>query len=150
MSKLTSPSAKSIVEMTGIVAVAFGLLFVAIELRQNTAAMQAETIQGLNDSSQEYLLVLASDPSLIELQQKAVAEPDSLNDIEERQYYLLERTRWLRSQNAFTQYQRGTLGDNDWETYSRLVCTREQSSWQDQKSAFALEFVQFVESTCDW
>jgi len=150
MSRLTAPDSRTIVEMTGLVAVVLGLLFVGIEVRQNTAAMQAATLQGLNDSSQEYLLLVASNPKLIEIQQRAVVEPDSLNDIEAQQYFLLERTRWLRSQNAFHQYQRGTLGEADWVTFEHVICRRDQSSWQSHKSAMATDFVTFVESTCEW
>ena len=104
---------KSTFEIIGPVAVVIGRVFVGIEVRQNTAAVQAETLQGLNDSSQEFLLVLASDPELVEIQQKALNDPDSLNEIEALRYTLLERTRWLRSQNAYFQHQRGTLGDAD-------------------------------------
>jgi hypothetical protein len=150
MSQRTAPDLRSKVEIVGLVAVVLGLLFVGIEVRQNTAAMQAETLQGLNDSSQEYLLLLASNPELVEIRQKAATDPNSMNAIEVQQYFFLERTRWLRSQNAYFQHQRGTLGDSDWETYSHLVCTRKISSWQIHKSAVAGQFVDFVESKCGW
>ncbi len=150
MSQLTAPDTKTILEMTGLVAVVLGLLFVGIEVRQNTAAMQAATLQGLNDSSQEYLLSVASNPKLIEIQQRAVAEPDSLNDVEAQQYFLLERTRWLRSQNAFHQYQRGTLSEDDWVTFENVICRRERFSWQSHKPAVAPRFAEFVESICEW
>ena len=118
---------KSIMEIVGLIAVVFGLIFVGIEVRQNTAAIQAETLQGLNDSSQEFLLFLASNLDLLEIQQKVHKDPDSLNEIEELRYTFLERTRWLRSQNAYFQHQRGTLGGADWETCARLLCERNRA-----------------------
>ena len=141
---------KSTIEIGGLIAVVLGLSFVGIEVRQNTAATQAATLQGLNDSSQEYLLSVASNPELVELQMRAVAEPDSLSDVEARQYFLLERTRWLRSQNAFHQYQRGTLSDDDWVTFEIVMCAREAPSWQTHKSVVTPKFSEFVESTCKW
>ena len=141
---------KSSIEIIGLIAVVLGLIFVGIEVRQNTAAVQAETLQGLNDSSQDFILLLASNPELIELQLKVEANPSSLSEIEERQFSTLERARWLRSQNAYFQHQRGTLGDSDWETYARLLCGRQQSFWPRHKPILAQEFVNFVESTCEW
>ena len=141
---------KSTIEIGGLIAVVLGLLFVGIEVRQNTSATQAATLQGLNDSSQEYLLSVASNPALVELQMRAVAEPDSLSDVEARQYFLLERTRWLRSQNAFNQYRRGTLGDDDWVTFEIVMCDRKAPSWQNHKSVVTPKFAGFVESTCKW
>ena len=112
--------------------------------------MQAATLQGLNDSSQEYLLTVASNSELVDLQLRAVLEPDSLSDVEARQYFLLERTRWLRTQNAFNQYQRGTLSEDDWVTYEIVMCDRKSSSWQVHKSVVTPKLVEFVESTCNW
>jgi len=150
MSQRTASDTRSIIEIGGLIAVVLGLLFVGIEVRQNTAAMQAATLQGLNDSSQEYLLTVASNSELVDLQLRAVLEPDSLSDVEARQYFLLERTRWLRTQNAFNQYQRGTLSEDDWVTYEIVMCDRKSSSWQVHKSVVTPKLVEFVESTCSW
>ena len=150
MSDSSDRNRKTIVEAAGAVAVLLGLVFVGLEVKQNTAAMQAATIQGLADSSQEHLLLLASNPELLEIQQKAVTDPDQLSETEARQFFLIERTRWLRSHVAFQQFRRGTLGVDDWQPYERLLCRRQLSSWQQHKSVFSNQFVEFVESTCNW
>ena len=150
MSDSSARKLKTVVEAAGAGAVLLGLIFVGLEVKQNTAAMQAATIQGLADSSQEHLLLLASDPELLEIQQKAVTDPDQLSETEARQYFLIERARWLRSHVAFQQFRRGTLGDEDWQPYERLLCRRKLSSWQEHKSVFSNRFVEFVESTCNW
>jgi hypothetical protein len=150
MSDSSARKLKTVVEAAGAGAVLLGLIFVGLEVKQNTAAMQAATIQGLADSSQEHLLLLASDPELLEIQQKAVTDPDQLSETEARQYFLIERARWLRSHVAFQQFRRGTLGDEDWQPYERLLCRRKLSSWQEHKSLFSNRFVEFVESTCNW
>ena len=150
MTKFSNGKLRNLIELLGAGAILVGLIFVGLELRQNTAAMQAATIQGLADSSQEHLLLLASDPELLEIQQKAVTDPDQLSETEARQYFLIERARWLRSHVAFQQFRRGTLGDEDWQPYERLLCRRQLSSWQEHKSIFSNRFVEFVESTCNW
>lgn len=150
MSDSSPLNLRTVIEAAGAGAVLLGLIFVGLEVKQNTAAMQAATIQGLADSSQEQLLLLASDPELLEIQLKAVTDPDQLSETEARQFYVLERARWLRSYVAFQQFRRGTLGEEDWQPYERLICRRERSSWQQHKDVFSNQFVEFVESTCDW
>ena len=61
---------RSVFETLGIGAVLIGLIFVGIEIRQNTVAIQAATMQGLTDASQEYMLLLASDSELAEIVRK--------------------------------------------------------------------------------
>jgi len=150
MSDSSARNVKTVIEAAAAVAVLLGLIFVGLELKQNTAAMQAATFQGLADSSQEHLFLIASNPELLEINQKAAMNPDQLTETEALQYYNLERARWLRSHVAFQQFSRGTLGKGDWEPYERLICRREFSSWQDHKSVFSSKFVSFVETVCDW
>jgi len=137
---------RTFLEGLGIVSLLLGLIFVGFELRQNTAAVQAATMQGLTDASQEYLLLLASDRELMQLHHKGRQDPDQLSEIEAAQFILLSRTRWLRFQNAFLQYRRGTMGDEDWAFYESLFCRNPQSGWQDHRSALSKPFVQHVEA----
>ena len=58
MSDSSARNLKTVIEAAGAGAVLLGLIFVGLEVKQNTAAMQAATIQGLADSSQEQLLLL--------------------------------------------------------------------------------------------
>ncbi len=137
---------RTLLEGVGILSLLLGLIFVGFELRQNTAAVQAATMQGLTDASQEYLLLLASDRELLALYRKGRQAPDQLSEIEADQFRLLTRTRWLRFQNAFLQYRRGTMGDEDWAFYESLFCRNPESSWQDHRNALSKPFVQHVEA----
>ena len=56
-----SDKLKLIVESGGAAAVLLGLVFVGLELRQNTEAVEAATFQSLTDASSNYLLTIASD-----------------------------------------------------------------------------------------
>lgn len=137
---------KHYLEILGIGAVILGLVFVGFELRQNTAAIQAETMQGLSDASQEYLLLLGSDANLAELVRKGQRTPDQLSKAEALQYFFLKRTQWIRYQNAFLQYQRGTMGDEDWAFYESLICRSPGTDWTDHRNALARPFSEFVEA----
>ena len=145
MSDSSARNLRSVIEAAGAGAVLLGLIFVGLELKQNTAAMQAATVQGLYDSSQEHMLLLASNPELLEIQLNGATNPDQLSDTEALQYFFLMRVRWVRYQNAFLQYQRGTMGEEDWETYKGLICRRARPAWPVHKHAMSSQFVEFVE-----
>ena len=55
-----SGQAKRIAEIAAAVGVILSLVFVGVEIRQNTAAVRAQTRQQLTDSSSEFLLSLAT------------------------------------------------------------------------------------------
>jgi len=55
---------KTLVELGGAGAVLLGLIFVCLELRQNTAAVEAAALQELTDASTDYLLALAGNAEL--------------------------------------------------------------------------------------
>ena len=55
---------KGLVELVSVGAVLMGLIFVGFELKQNAEAVEAATLQGITDASQDYLLLMAADPGL--------------------------------------------------------------------------------------
>ena len=139
-------SLKSLIEMLGIVALLIGLIFVGLELRQNTTAIQAATMQGLSDASQDYFLLLGSDAELANIVRTGRNTPDQLNEKEALQFFYLTRSQWIRFQNAFLQYQRGTMGDEDWAFYDSLICDSGHVAWNDHKSHLAKTFVDYAEA----
>ena len=63
MSESGDRNPKSVFELAGAVAVLLGLIFVGLELRQNTAAVQAATFQDLIHASSDFLVDIGSDPA---------------------------------------------------------------------------------------
>ncbi len=57
-------SGKAVRETMGFLAVVAGLVFVGVELRQNTAAQRSETRQAMADAAQEFSLRVAESPTL--------------------------------------------------------------------------------------
>ena len=158
-----SKKAKNFVELAGAAAVLFGLIFIGLELRQNTAAVEAATLQSLTDASVDYVTTLASDPELTRIWLTGARAPESLNEIEAGQLHFLIRGQWLRFQNSFLQWKRGTLSDEDWTLYEGYICRTDNNSegfdtemraehirnrtWSEHKDVLLSPFVEFVE-TC--
>jgi hypothetical protein len=122
MTNWASTNVKSLIELTGAIAVLLGLIFVGLELRQNTAAVEASTLQSLTDASVDYVTLLATDADLSRIWVKASTDSGQLTDEEATRLQFLIRGQWLRFQNAFLHWQRGTLNDEDWALYEGFIC----------------------------
>ncbi len=154
MFDLGSGKSKALIEIAGAGAVLTGLIFVGLELNQNTEAVQAATLQSITDASQEYLLLMAADPELNRIWRLANDDPDALNDSDASRFFFLLRAQWLRYQNAFLQWQRGTMSDKDWTLYELFICDPPGSTtaeskrhlWDQHRGALLPDFVEFVEA----
>jgi hypothetical protein len=147
VTQVLSDRTKTIVEVTAAIGVLAGLIFVGLELRQNSSAVRAETMLGLNDSTTEYTLLLASDRDLNRLVRKARADLSSLDETESSQFYYLQRTRWLKLQMAYLLQIGGTMDDQTWAFYEQFLCSESfLTDWNRHRSVLVDSFVAVVEN----
>ena len=150
-------SSKANIELVSAAAVLIGLLFVGFELKQNTEAVEAATLQGITDASQDYLLLMAADSELNRIWRAANDDPHALSEADASKYFFILRAQWQRYQNAYLQWQRGAMSDTDWALYEMFICepggsTTAQSKrllWSEHRAALLNDFVQFVETCWD-
>ena len=151
-------NAKTVIELLSAGAVLVGLMFVGFELRQNTAAVEATTLQSSTDASVDWMMSIASDPELTRIWTTSPAELDRLTETERHQLHLLQRSQWFRFQNAYLQRQRGTLSEDDWKIYRGYICRTHanearnsqaanlrSATWADHRGVLLAQFVDFVE-----
>ncbi len=147
MSEVLSGRTKTIVEFTAVVGIIAGLIFVGLELKQNSAAVKAETMLGLNDATTDYTLLLASDRNLNRLLRKGRADLSSLGQTESSQFHYIQRTRWLNLQMAYLLWLSGTMDDQTWAYYEQFVCSESLLiDWNQHKPQLVDSFVAVVES----
>ena len=150
---MKSERLRGILDFAGGIAVLIGLIFVGLELRQNTAAVEAASLQDQTDASTNFLLLIAADEELARIWMEATKDPNQLSDIDSQRYFFISRSRWLRMQNAYLQWRRGTLTDEDWSFYSGLICKPDAtgtvlftSKWDQHRDQLTEGFVEYVES----
>ena len=147
-------------ELIGAGAVLLGLIFVGFELRQNTEAVQASTLQGMVDLSSSYLVETSMNPEFVQLLSKAQADPDQLDEVEALLMQRVIRSQLLRYQSAFNHWRRGSLGESDWDTYAKFICypvgsrpgqigtfgSVQAKFWAVERTVLTDDFVAYVES----
>ena len=151
MKKIDAGQAITILANLGVIG---GIMFLAYEMRQNTNAIQAYTLQGLMDLSTVYLHDSSTDPEFVRLLERSMTtEPDDVANIELRQMQRIIRGQLFRYQSAFLHWRRGSLGDQDWEAYEKTMCDSEgvfgasfqQRFWPEERTRLPEEFVDFLE-----
>ena len=143
---------RTVVEAGTAGAVLLGLIFVGLELRQNTAAVQAATFQDLTHASSDFLVEIGSDAEAVRIYSSGRRDPDILSPDKRIRYIFLQQAFWLRMQNAYMQRQRGTLTDEDWSIYRSISCGSANAPGPEAVWRMGIgvshSFMEFLES-CD-
>ena len=142
---------KSTFEFASAFGVVLGLLFVGLELRHNTEAVEAATFQSLTDASNSYLLAIATNTEVLRTDVQGHNDPSKLNELETARFYFIMRSYWLRMQNVYSHWQRGTLSDHDWDLYKSVLCDKESvtagqlATFKDHKHILSPEFIHLIQ-----
>jgi len=129
-----------------------GIIFLGIEMQQNTNAIQSSTAQAVTSISSNSLGELASNERMAEIRLKGDLGDSSLSELEALQYFALNRNFWLTFQNVFFQYQIETVRPEVWENYHRIICDDFtyrpglKNTWDVHRRILNPEFVDIVES----
>ncbi len=139
-------------EVLGALAVVVTLVFLTAQLRQNTRATRAQTVQDLSKSLTEYLLVQAHSGELGQVWEKVEQEGYAALTVKEEFHFRGFTGAILYSyKNAYVQMQLVTIGEEEWEEYRILLNTLfdQWSSikdvWETYKRFYPQDFVHAVE-----
>jgi hypothetical protein len=107
-------------EFVGAIAVLVTLLYLAIQIRQNSATTQAHIRQSLADYQVHYINSRATDPFLRSVVRKMFAGEDL--DTDEEFGLLMHVTAGIRMfENYFAQYKLGTMDPEDWRAIREVI-----------------------------
>ena len=139
---------KDITELAGIVAIVASLIFVAIEVNQNTRALRAEAIQRSTEVAREQLLLLAENEDVVRISMTDLSE---LNDVERQRAFWINRSFMVGMQGLYRQWAMGVLPDEEWAFWTRVLCQNADSPrfreiWQPETLMPGL--VDYVEASC--
>ena len=120
-----------------------GLIFLGLEIRQNTIATQASAIQESTNVARQQLLMFATNPDLVELGFKDLNE---LNEVEVARLLLTSRSFWLGMQGLWRQWKMGVLPSEEWEMWNQIICMNyaREDFWPQQ--ILIPSFIELVES----
>jgi len=149
------PSRGSMIrEAVTALGVVLGLVFVGVEIRANTAAIQGATLQGISDQSMNLQMQFATDEHLVRLMPQIIGDSILPSDLSEEDQYraLVAYLSIVRvAENRFQQAGLGTVPYEGAEQFgggSVLYTTPYlRSLWPLLRGNFAEPFVEYFEVT---
>ena len=131
------------------IAVLGGVIFLALEIQQNTNAIRATAIQESVNIARQQILLFATDPDINRLD---VADFDQLSEEDRRRVFWLRRSFWLGMDALYRQRELGVFPEVEWEMWAKIICSNyvhsEPQIWADNAATLPEDFVEMVES-CD-
>lgn len=141
-------------EVSGQIAIILGIVFLGMEIRQNTKAVVAASGTALTDQSVDYFSAGLDNEVIARAQYKQeTGEP--LGGFEAFQLVRLQYLNFRVFENAFLQYRRGYYDEVEWERYRYLIpriLTSNESAkamWERYGPGFTAPFVEEVASLTD-
>lgn len=129
------------------IAILGGLVFLALEIQQNTNAVRSAAIQEATNVAREHPLLFAQNADVNRI---AMAEYESLSEEEQQRRFWLDVSFWHAMQGLYRQNEMGTFPQQEWEVWVRIICANydrsEPELWVRTAATHSRDFVEFVES----
>jgi hypothetical protein len=141
-----------VAEITSAIAVVVSLIYIGLEVNQNTAAVQANTHQSLIDYGWGQTEILLTNETLANLVEKAESNSEALTARERALFYEYTTWRLATWESVFMNHEQG-LVDEDvwraWDGYYRLLTLDKPGYakfWRDNRNSFYAPFMDHVDS----
>jgi len=148
-------TARGIAEVIGLVGIVGSLVFVGLEVKQNSVATRASTNAGVADAFRELNLVLASSPELAHALVAAADDPEELSPEESVMALGFWRALFHTWSNGHRQWTNETLDQVMYESIISEISTYVRNNggtgramrwaWESERFVFNSEFQLFVD-----
>ncbi len=108
-------------QIIGAIAVVISLIYVAFQIRQNTAAIRSATAQTVHEHFASWYHLLAADLELSQLAVSGLRDYSSLSESEKARFIATFMAFLSYSQNAFLKWREGLLEPPLWRGWELLI-----------------------------
>ena len=109
----------SIGELVGGLAVLLSLVYLALQIKQNTTSVRSATSAAVSESLSRVTEMVSSQPELARAWYQGRVQYDSLTDEERYRVTMFANTYLRRLESAFYQQERGLVDADQWQTTER-------------------------------
>ena len=117
----------AISELVGVTAVMITFIYLAVQIRQNTAAVATSTYESVMTGFNDINIVVASNPALASLLDRGCQKPTTLNAADMVQFNFLLRCYANQWWKLFKLHERGSLPAAEW-----IIFARESAQFMNQ------------------
>ncbi|MEJ2312456.1 MAG: hypothetical protein P8Y10_13270 [Gemmatimonadales bacterium] len=136
-------------EFIGAIAVVLSLLYLAVQIRQNTRSVRAASNLSYARLSHDFSALLASDEKIARLYRLGLEDLTQLTEDQHVQFDALLVTLFRSWQYVYQQYSESLLAEDEWQAASRnlLWIIRQPGAedwWKDRQAMFTDPFRCFL------
>lgn len=140
----------AVAEVIGAVAVVVTLIYLAIQIRQNTNAVRLQTGHNISEEYRDIFAIISQNEGLADLIHRAALDHESISGADKARYYALNSNFVRAVENAFVQWNENALDHRHWSGMKRMLSdyTRLpafQEYWANRKHWFSDEFQAFMD-----
>ena len=111
----------AIAELLGAVAVFVTLVYLALQIRQNTKAVRASAMHASVTHVAELRRDVYSDAEMTDIYIRGNADPESLNPVEQTRYRTLVHNMMMSQVNTFAQVRYADLPESSWTSQAPII-----------------------------
>lgn len=142
-------------EILGAAGVIFTIMYLAVQIRQNTGATRAATAQNLVSVETNTHNIIATDEKLASILQTGVYDPAKLSPEEQFRFNALYLALYIQYDLAYRQYLNGQLDAETWERLEHQVVVFASMPggaewWKQDKARFSKRFVEYLDAKLEF
>ena len=136
-------------EFVGAIAVVVSLLYLAIQIRQNTRSLRSSAHQSITVHIAELNRTIVENREIASILERGFRDLALLSDEEQRRFNAYNSARFRHYDNLYYQYRTGMLEESQWNGLSNLLAFHLlqpglKSWWRDVIPFYSVEFVEYV------
>ena len=125
-------------EVAGAIGVIATLLYLAVQIRQNTRAVRLNTFHGINEGFRSQAALVGGSELVAAVYLTGLTRPEELSQVERVQFYALMHNQVRGYEDAFYQYSEGAIDSHYWAgMHGQMISTSSQPGfdyyWKDRR-----------------
>jgi hypothetical protein len=146
---LNLDTAHKLTEVLAAIAVIVSLVFVGLEVRQNTVAVQSSAAQSVHENFATWYTTIQGDATLIAITTRGMQNYASLSSTEKGQFIAVFMSFSSHTQNAYYKWQEGSLSPELWRAWELVSMNffstpGGQDFWSERGYMFADAFQDYI------
>ena len=133
-----------LIQIVGGIGVFASLIFVGVQIRENSQAVRSATAQAVHDNYAGWYMSLAGDPVALATSAKGFVDLNALTPAEKAQFVCIYMAFLSHCQNAFHQWRQGHLSDDLWIGWDKLMMNLNTPGgaafWAERSYVFGQDF----------